>query len=367
MLDSSTFNFVELALLIAFLVSFLILIYHWVFYYGQLIMYNPAHRDTDQSVSLIVAFKDESKNLGHLIKRLLAQNYGEFEIVLVNDHSQDDYESVIPKADQIRLIHLEKGKSGKKQAINAGISASKYDYLLFIDADCMPNSDAWISHMAGALNNSKEIVLGYSKFKAKKGLLNRLIRYETFANGVQYLSFAIKGRAYMGVGRNMAFKKELIVKYQDSKHLNIRSGDDDLRVNQLATKTNASVAIGPNSLTLSEAKTSFIDYLYQRRRQLEAGNYYKTSDRIHLAIIGVSQLYFSIGFIYSFFDVQFFRSIAILLLIKFGIQYFVSFFLCKKFSEKELWLLLPLLEVVYIFLICLIGISTWVWKVDRWK
>lgn len=363
-IDSFNFRFV---LQIIFLSSFLVLMYHWLFYYAQLLFFKPKPDEELKSASIIIAFKNESKNLKGTLEKLLKQTHQNFEIILVNDHSEDDYLDEIPNSSKIKLYHLAKGRNGKKEAINYGINQANHEYLLFIDADCQPESQSWISEMVSGLNNETEIILGYSRFRKENSFINFLIRFETFIVGIQYLSFAINRRAYMGVGRNMAFTKSLIKHYNDSKHADVRSGDDDLKVNQLRTKTNTSIRLSNESITVSDAKKNFKDYFFQRRRQLEAGNYYKLSDKLHLALIGLAQYFFSFSLMFALFDPLFLESVLTFVLVKVGLQLLISYFLCKKLNEKDLWFLVPLLEVVYIFLISTIGLSTWFWKVDRWK
>ena len=80
-----------------------------------------------------------------------------------------------------------------------------------------------------------QIILGYGKYISEPGLLNKWIRTDTTYIAMQYLAMAIKGRPYMGVGRNMAYRKSLFFERKGfASHLNLASGDDDLFVNENA-------------------------------------------------------------------------------------------------------------------------------------
>src|SRR5690606_34092381 len=162
-------------------------------------------------------------------------------------------------------------KHGKKFALSLGIKAAQYEHLVFTDADCVPESSDWLTHMAGAFSGGKEIVLGYSPYLRRAGMLNALIRFETFHTAMSYLSYALKGKPYMGVGRNMAYTKSLFFRGKGfASHMHIASGDDDLFVNQNATPHNTTICIHPEAHVWSEPKTTFSAYARQKTRHAGA-------------------------------------------------------------------------------------------------
>ena len=78
-----------------------------------------------------------------------------------------------------------------------GIKAAKYEYLLLTDADCLPKNQYWIRSMSQHFS-TKEIVLGYGGYYKQRGLLNQLIRFDTFLVALQYFSFCIKRACLYG-------------------------------------------------------------------------------------------------------------------------------------------------------------------------
>jgi len=218
--------------------------------------------------------------------------------VVVNDSSTDDTEHVLMQLaaqfDQLRYTSIpvdDKFKRGKKLALTIGLKAAKYDHVLLSDADCYPVSDHWLQRMASNFSEDHKIVLGYGGYERSKGLLNTLIRYETTFTAIQYLSYAIKGSPYMGVGRNLAYKKAL---FFDNKgfagHNHLISGDDVLFVNQNATGLNCAVEFSPESHTLSLPETTFRAWIKQKKRHLSAGSHYKPGSRIRLASEWISRI-----------------------------------------------------------------------------
>ena len=248
-------------------------------------------RKSKKPVSVIVCAKNEVDNLKRFLPNLLEQDYPDFEVIVVNDSSTDDTEMLLSefssKYEQLRFTTIpsnEKFLHGKKLAVTIGIKAAKHDIVLLTDADCYPASDQWLQKMASHFTGKNQIVLGYGKYERKGGFLNSLIRYETVFTAMQYLSFAIKGSPYMGVGRNLAYEKELFFKNKGfAKHYHIVSGDDDLFVNETATKENTAVEFSPESHTLSIPETTFRRWIKQKKRHLSAGKHYTPSSKIRIA------------------------------------------------------------------------------------
>src|ERR1043166_9402215 len=199
-----------------------------------------------QPVSVIIAARNEYHNLEKNLKSILEQAYPEFEVIVVNDCSWDDsqklleyYQEVYPHLNICKLVEQEKYPTNKKFALTIGIKAAKYDYLAFTDADCVPESSQWLRLMQSQFTPSKEIVLAYSPYKKQPGFLNLFIRFEASFTALSYFSAALAGNAFMGVGRNLAYTKDLFFRNKGfASHQHILSGDDDLFVNENANKNN---------------------------------------------------------------------------------------------------------------------------------
>ena len=174
-------------------------------------------KNTSQPVSVIVCSKNEAENLRANVPIWLAQKHDNFQLVLINDASNDETKEIIEtfaaSDKRITAVNVENNEAfwgSKKYALTLGIKRAEHNILLFTDADCIPNSPYWIQQMADSFVDNKELVLGYGAYKKIKGsLLNSLIRYETVFTALQYFGYAKCGNAYMGVGRNLAYTSEL--------------------------------------------------------------------------------------------------------------------------------------------------------------
>lgn len=243
-------------------------------------------------VSVIICAKDEVDNLRKFLPFVLNQEYPDFEVVVVNDGSTDDTEdyldSLKKEFPRLRSTFVPAGAtnlSTKKLALTLGVKAAKNDWLLFTDADCMPEDKLWIARMARNFTQGTEFVLGYGAYFRKKGFLNKLITFDTLFIALQYLGFALNGKPYMGVGRNLAYRKDVFYRRNGfASTLNLRSGDDDLMVNGAANEFNTKVEVSFDSITWSEPNKRFSDWIYQKERHLSVSPYYTAASRFRLAV-----------------------------------------------------------------------------------
>ncbi len=309
-------------------------------------------------VSVIVCAKNEAENLKDFIPFILEQNYPNFEVILVNDASVDDtlevmeyFEELDPR---VRLVNVQNNEAfwgKKKYALTLGIKKAKNSTLLFTDADCRPESNMWISEMASNFDQNKSIVLGYGGYLKNKGsFLNKLIRYETLLTAIQYFSFAKWGIPYMGVGRNLAYtSQEFYAQNGFATHLHIRSGDDDLFVNQAGTSENTAISFNRASITRSIPKTDFSTWILQKRRHISTAKFYKKKHKFLLASFYISQIGFWLLLISLLLLKIYWPIVLGIFILRLLIQYIVYYKSAKKLDEMDLLWLIPFLEVFLIF------------------
>ncbi len=327
-------------------------------------------------ISVIVCAKNEAENVAKFIPLLAEQSYPDFEIVLIDDASSDAtldiFEEFEKQYKNIRLVKVANNEAfwgNKKFALTLGIKAATKEYLLFTDADCYPTSKNWIAEMSSHFTMQKTIVLGYGAYeKIPNSFLNKMIRFETLLTAVQYFSWAKIGKPYMGVGRNLAYKKEEFFKvdgYRD--HLKLRSGDDDLFINQVGRKKNTTVCYTPDSFTYSKPKTSFKDWFTQKRRHVSTATFYNAFDRTQLGLFYCSQLLFLLlPIILLAFQFQWIIVLAII-----GFRYLFTWitlgFAAGKLKEKDVMYWFPVIEMVLIFTQLNIFITNLFSKPVHWK
>ena len=328
------------------------------------------------SVSVIVCAKNEAENLRLYVPKLLAQKYPDFEIILINDASSDETEEVIeafvkeaPNVKQVNVENIEAFWGNKKYALTLGIKAATHNHLLFIDADCYPTSETWIREMAGMFSHKKSLVLGYGGYeKVKNSWLNVLIRYETVLTAMQYMSYAMVGKPYMGVGRNLAYTRELFFEQRGFiNHMKIQSGDDDLFVNEAGTKENTAVLYNPDGYTISDPKRTLREWYTQKRRHVNVSKYYTFSDKVLLGLFYLSQLLFFI--LAGILLLNQHRWEVVLVII--GSRYLFAWIAiagsANKLKEKDVAYLFPFHELFLILFQLGIFSANLISKPNRWK
>jgi len=291
-----------------------------------------AEPDPWPGVSVVVSARNEETNIKNYLQALLEQDYPMFEVIVVNDGSEDRTAMVLEEYRlKYRNLHITfvpveaRVTSSKKLALTLAVKAAMYDVLLLTDADCVPESNQWIREMVKGLSVSKntQLVLGYSPYFNMHNGINRVIRYETLFNGLHYMGRALNGHPYMGVGRNMLYTKDLFMSQKGfAGLLTLRSGDDDLFVNKVATNTNTTAVCNRKASMWSLPKTTFKEWIIQKRRHLSASTYYKSSSRFMLglenAMRGLWYLSLIACFVFGILPVQILA--GVLFLVRFFIQ-----------------------------------------------
>jgi len=288
---------IDKLLLIIFAGAFLIqLTYFLVFFIRMILKQKPVVIEKLKPVSIIIAARNEEQNLIEFLPKIFEQDYPEFEIIVVNDRSWDKSIDVLQafalKHNNLHVVEVpDRKKDGfaKKFAITLGIKAANHELLVFIDADCYPNSKNWLKEMASRHTGSKNLILGASPYTREKGLLNKVIRFDAGQIAVQYLSLAKAGIPYMGVGRNLSYTQELYDSVRGFKsHYYIPSGDDDLFVNEVGTKTNTTVVFSEEAITFSIPQKTFTGWWQQKKRHLTTGKHYKIFHKVLLTLYPAS-------------------------------------------------------------------------------
>jgi len=336
-------------ILIGFGLSLLIQLFFYLFYYSRIIFYRnkPSQKQEREPVSIIICARNEEDNLEKNLPSILNQDYPDYEVIVVNDCSEDESEFVLERF-QKKYKHLktttikqdEKFYHSKKLALTIGIKAAKNDLLLLTDADCIAKSNKWVEKMQNNFTEKTEITLAYGGYNREKKIINNLIRFDTLFIAIQYLTFALARKSYMGVGRNLAYRKSLFFKHKGfASHNHIESGDDDLFINQAATKKNTTIEISKESITLSKAESSFSGWFKQKKRHTSTGKLYRFGTKWRLFLENTSRVFYYVLFILSLI---WFKEIYIYILGAFGLRMLLQLIIYKvamrRLGEKNLFL-----------------------------
>ncbi len=303
------YNSLSFIILIIFGISLVIqLFYHWGIFSKVAFYKRNARPKLDEElepVSIVLCARDAYEYLIELIPVLLNQDYPNFEIVVVNDCSDDETEEYLkdlernqPKIKPVQLKQHLNFFNGKKFPLSMGIKSAKNDLIILTDCNCMPTNDQWLRSVVNRYNNRTEIVIGYSPYIQKKSILNRLMRFDALQNGLLYLSAALNHYPYMGVGTNLSYRKELFYRNQGFiSHYKTSVGDDDLFISQVANKKNTEVLIDAEDAILTTPTNSFRLWTRQKSRRYSTVSKYDNGARVMLSLFYTSQFLFYVSFI----------------------------------------------------------------------
>lgn len=312
-----------------------------------------------QPLSVIIYSREETRNLRDNLPAILGQDYPQFEVIVINDgHSNESedflteteerypnfYHSFVPESS--RYI------SRKKLAITIGIRASKYGWLVLTDANCRPQSNQWLRTMARNFTSRAQVVLGYSGYERGHGWLHKRIAYDNLFTSMRYLGFALSGYPYMGIGRNLAYRKDLFYKQKGfSAHLNLRRGDDDLFINQVATRENTRVETGSESVMRMQPASYPKEWKEEKIGYSLTARFYHGAQRWLAGFETATRLLFYLawaaGVVTGILHARWLvAGIAFLpFLLRFGVQAFVMNKTAKALGEKRrYYLTLPVFD-----------------------
>jgi glycosyltransferase involved in cell wall biosynthesis len=328
-----------------------------------------------EGVSVVICARDEYDQLKENLPLVLTQEYSNYEVVIVNHASGDEtallLSNLAEQYPRLKIVEIRENLNffdGKKFPLSIGIKSAINELILLTDADCKPASSQWISTMVGGFSNNKEIVLGYGAYSPSSSLLNRFIRFDTAHIALQYFSFALAGIPYMGVGRNMAYRKSLFYENKGfTSHYTIHSGDDDLFINQTATKKNTQIIINQEGFTFSQPKKNLREWWIQKKRHMSTGRYYRWNHKFLLGLYSFSTFFFYMLFILLLTLNYNILPVLALFILRLTMQLFIFRKTLGRLNEKGIWLLVPFFDIILILINTALTVSTFLSKETKWK
>ncbi len=331
--------------------------------------------ETEPGVSVVICAHNEYLNLQEKLPLILEQDYPEYEVIVVNHASDDDTGFLLTGlADhypRLKIVDIPADRNfftGKKFPLSIGIKSARYDKVLLTDADCRPAGPGWIRAMSSAFTGTREIVLGYGAYEKLPGLVNKIIRFDVATIAMQYLSFALSGIPYMGVGRNLAYRKSLFYRNKGFiSHYRVRSGDDDLFINRVAKRRNTTVMLNPEAFTISNPKRTLGKWITQKKRHFSTATHYRPVHKFLLGLWSATQVLFwiSLAALLSFgFAWTVVLAVAVVVITS---RYIVYGLWVTRLKEKDLVWFIVVMELLLLFLNGGILLSNLIRKPMRWK
>lgn len=367
-------DFISILFLI-FCLMVLIQIWFVSWYSLRLVFFSKKKNTTElPPISVIVCARNEEDNLFKNLPVILEQDYPKFEVIVVNDMSVDESKHIIQAYQKqykhLRIVELEKNKHrkfGKKMPLTIGIKGATYEHLVMIDADCYPAGNQWLRNVVSNYSEGTEIVIGYGPYETVSTFLNKLIRFDTTQIAINYLGFALAGRPYMAVGRNMSYTKKRFFEVDGFKnHYHIQSGDDDLFMRDAANKKNVAIEIAPESFVFSHPKRSWRDWVKQKQRHYTTAPRYRLINKLLLGIFPASMILMLVSFLILLFNFKWWWIPLGLLVLRYIVYWLITRSLYKKLASRDLTAWFPVLELIHTVVMPFIYYSTDRREPDKW-
>lgn len=352
-------------ILIIFLVFFFVQLAFLVRNYFKMVLHvwsDKAYKH--DGISIVIACKNDEDRLQKNLPFIFEQKHTSFEIIIVDDAS--DIPLNIEGRDKVKVIRLDESK-GKRFALEVGVKAAQYNYVLFTDADCKPASKFWAGEMLSNVEENTDIVLGFGGYKSKKGLLGNLVQLDTLYTVASYMSAAIRNKAYMGVGRNILFRKLAFEKaLQEVANLKNQYGDDDILVQKLAKANNIALCMHPRGFTWSSAPESMVEWFKQKKRHVSAGHFYKKSTLIELGLERFSLwCFYATSLILVFTEYRFIVLFALLIYWLYKTYIFDK--LSERYESSLQVILFPVWDLFYSFCLFIFTITSIFAPTNKWR
>lgn len=332
------------------------------------------HDDFDNSIdtpiSIIIAFRNEENNLSALLNSLLQQSYnGNYEIILVNDHSEDNYSTVLKQFsdNRISILNLPNGMEGKKTALRYAVDFAKGEILFFTDADCVVPTD-WLLCMSRQMEQKGEKMLcGPVVFAQSNNFMHKLFTLEFMSlTGSGAAGFFIN-KPFMCNGANYAITRDVMK--EAAAHLNnqFSSGDDVFLLHYVSSKYKVGF-IKSNSATVQTLPPQNIkDFFIQRIRWASKTTGYRKAFAVFAAAITfLSAISILIAAILAIFLPEYTFLFGIIFVTKFLAELIFMIRICEFYKKQKLLWLLPLLQILHPFYIVITVLMSQVYK-PYWK
>ncbi|MCB0685208.1 MAG: glycosyltransferase [Saprospiraceae bacterium] len=342
------------------LVCFLLQLSYWSFFLFQFEKNTKPLLPTSvlPPISVVICARNEEDNLRKNLPRVLEQIYPEFEVILVDHNSSDGtanfIHQLLKQYRHLHYIHFCDQATGKRNALIHGLKNCTYDHILLTDADCYPISQNWIMKMCAPFGNGVDIILGAAPLIGEKSMLSRFSQIEAAQIYLQYAAATFSHFSYMGVGRNMAYKKNRYLSFDQKAFKNLIGGDDDLFVSANASLT-ISLVNDEDAMMYSTAQKSWSEYYKQKHRHVSVSWKYTWLQKIYLAVFSGSHWCLTLLWVISWYYQTYFWTISILFLLKTIISFFVLKRLARAFLSKCTLIELLITELIYLVHYPIIG------------
>jgi len=353
LLQSLFNNHLFAGLLYLFLFMLLVqLVYFWAFFSQLAFRKSGVENPEKPPVSVILVASNHYNDLRKHLPEILSQDYPNYEVVVVNDASEDGSDELLERfAEQyphLKVVVMHQSLNwfkGTKFPLSIGIKSAKNEIILVTETNFVPLSNKWLSEMMKCRKDKTEIIVAHSTF-ATGSKINAWYRFAGFYRQLLNFSAILTKLTFTGSASNLIFTRSLFYDNQGfTSHYTKSTGTGEMFVNQAATRSNVSLQISSESRMAFAKNLAFGKWLEKENDNFEIHRYLKFSHRAFNSLFFNSLLLFFLAFAALMILNLHWEIILGLFALRFISQLLVFGFAQKKLSEKGLLLFTPLFEI----------------------
>lgn len=330
-----------------------------------------------KKISVIIAARNEEKNVHKLLVSLENQTYSKdlFEVIIVDDRSYDKTHQLISdfaKTSQLdlRLLQLpDKGKrNGKKYAIAKGIEHASHDILLFTDSDCIANPK-WIETFAKAYDDDTDYILAYTHVHfQKKTLTNRLKTFEAILYRVIAASGLGNRTPMTASASNMSYRKSAYLKANGfGRYKNIKSGDDDLQLfNLWVHLRKKKYLFTTDASVITVEKETLQSHINLNTRRASKFKYYPLALKLFSSLVFFYYIFFLVFACLLPFNYHYLSSFLILFGIRVISELIMMSLFCIKIKKQKYIFYYFIFTLLYVMIFLVFALRGAIMKY-KWK
>lgn len=327
--------------------------------------------------SVIVPFRNEADNLGILLKSFEKLDYPseQFEIILVNDFSSDNFLPIIEKFKTIlpnlSCINLSNQfVASKKAALTFGISQAQFDWIITTDADCIVPKNWLKSYHQKIINDKPLLIAGLVRYYPISNSLDRFQALDLLSLQAALLGTFGLQKPMLCHGANLCYSKKLFYELNGFKsHQHIASGDDVFLLEAAAKKYPDKVMVlnSLEAIVTTNPEPTLKALLSQRTRwAAKAASYNNWNIKIVGLMVFMMNILCLLSGILTLFSLYSAQLFWLIFLIKFNIDALILYQMAKFFKQESAlksYLLSSLLYPLFSVISVLLGFTKgYTWK-----
>lgn len=216
-------------------------------------------------VSIVIAVHNQAHLLKKSLPLFLSQDYAEdFEVIIVDKNSDDETADLLEKfCDIYPYLHVSsipqtaRDISLQRLALTLGLRSANYEWIAFVNPQCMPTSDQWLTHFTRFCSEQKDAVMGFAAFEEGKGWNAAKCRLYKFWNQMHWMPYSHYHAPYYTDGCCFLYRKSYFMKHQGfASSANLVAGAETLLVNHHIVRGRCEVNLDSQAVLLMPAPLS---------------------------------------------------------------------------------------------------------------